>query len=176
MLCNVFVDNLLQRCFKCHLLCLHNWHPPFWAADLMGLLCRELVWEILYLCSWSSLMTLNRTNRCLHSFIQEFLCSRVRIYMTNFLCVNSAVTLFGLLDVCKGLVIGPIVWCIMSVDEDVYRHFNPRQMDIIAPSCQRTSFIEEFLVSNNYFLDCSGRVDPAFSTGYKSYKTYENVH
>ncbi|PPQ72061.1 hypothetical protein CVT25_013478 [Psilocybe cyanescens] len=138
----------------------------------MSDLSSELLWKISESCSWSSLVALNATNRRFRRLIQEFICRRVKTFLVDFLPVDAVVTLFGLLRIHEGVIIGPIVRCIMSVHTTIYRRINPRQLDIILPSSSAWSSLQELLMSNGYLVDHTGRVDSRLSVGYKTFKKF----
>lgn len=112
--------------------------------------CTELLALVMHQCSWSTLMALAKVNQRARAIVQDTIRIRVRTFVGHFLPPKEHVDLFGMLKIIRGVIVGPVVRCIMSTDVPAYRDVNPRQLEIIVGAHSSYSMLHSFFQRLGY--------------------------
>ncbi|KAH9478029.1 hypothetical protein JR316_0010265 [Psilocybe cubensis] len=166
---NNFVRTLLRQRGITRLL---PWYGEILIAKyFFKLLPDEILGLVINDSSWSAWMALNYTNMRLRRLVQESVRRRIKHFVGLFFA-DALEIFFHLLGSNNALITGPLVRCIMSVDNPIYTQVYPIQLDIILPRRYAFGSFDSFVRSQGYHGENTGNVEMSLRKGLKRFHTY----
>lgn len=131
----------------------------------------ELLYEILCLSSWGTLVSLSKVNIYFRDWVYRLIRHRITNILTPF--IENIDDLFNFLEETKSVIIGSAVWAIMSNDG-----VKPRDLNLAVPQSTMYSFdrMKSYLCDEGTFVIYDGSPKEVFKTGVERFLVLKNKH
>lgn len=131
--------------------------------------CTEVFLVVAEHCCWSTLVSLGHVDKRTRFLVRQCLRSRVRYFLGLFIPPSEHIDLMGMLKIIRGVMMGPLVWCMMSTDVPVYHTVNPRQLDIVVGANSSYPMLHRFFQRLGYSYRQPFHRKPNMAVGIKKY-------